>query len=72
LIWDASTAPREFTNDTFSKRRNTMSKKTKKVEKIEQEKKEVKPAELPEQDLDKVAGGSTINTSRSNIRSSKL
>ena len=68
MIWDASTAPREFTNDTFSKRRNTMSKKTKKVEKIEQEKKEVKPAELPEQDLDKVAGGATYSTTKSNIK----
>ena len=49
-----------------------MSKKTKKVEKIEPEKKEVKPAELPEQELDKVAGGSTYSTSRSNIKASKL
>ena len=47
-----------------------MSKKTKKVEKTEQEKKEVKP-ELSEQELDKVAGGSVISTSRSNIRVSK-
>jgi hypothetical protein len=45
-----------------------MSKKTKKVEKIEQEKKEVKPAELPEQELDKVAGGATYNTTKSNVR----
>ena len=45
-----------------------MSKKTKKVEKIEQEKKEVKPAELPEQDLDKVAGGATYSTTKSNIK----
>ena len=41
-----------------------MSKKTKRVEKIEkeakQDMKEVKPTELPEQDLDKVAGGSTF------------
>ena len=40
-----------------------MSKKTKKIEKIEQEAKqevkEVNPAELPEQQLDKVAGGVT-------------
>ena len=49
-----------------------MSKKTKKVAKIEQEKKEVKPAELPEQELDKVAGGGTISTSKSNIRVSKF
>jgi hypothetical protein len=35
-----------------------MSEETKKVEKIEQEaKQEVKPAELSEQDLEQVAGG---------------
>jgi hypothetical protein len=33
-----------------------MSEETKKVEKIEQEVEEVKPAELSEQDLEKVAG----------------
>jgi hypothetical protein len=48
-----------------------MSKKTKKVEKIEKEAKqdvkEVKPTELPEQELDKVAGGAVnLNASRSN------
>ena len=39
-----------------------MSEESKKIEKIEKEAKqdvkEVKPAELPEQDLDEVAGGS--------------
>jgi hypothetical protein len=67
----ASTAPRKFTKENVSKRRNIMSKKTKRVEKIEKEAKqdvkEVKPAELSEQELDKVAGGSIhLNTSRSN------
>ena len=47
-----------------------MSKKTKKVEKIEPEKKEVKPAELPEQELDNVAGGATYNTTKSNVKTS--
>jgi hypothetical protein len=65
-------APRSSRKRTFQKGRNTMSKKTKKVEKIEQEKKEVKPAELSEQDLDKVAGGAVISTSKSNIRVSKF
>jgi hypothetical protein len=55
-------APREFTSEDISKRRNTMSEESKKIEKIEKEAKqdvkEVKPAELPEQDLDEVAGGS--------------
>ena len=49
-----------------------MSEETKKIEKIEQEAKqdvkEVKPTELSEQDLDNVAGGSTVHGSRSNIR----
>jgi hypothetical protein len=40
-----------------------MSEETKKVEKTEQEaKQEVKPAELSEQDLDKVAGGRAVTT----------
>ena len=49
-----------------------MSEETKKIEKIEQEAKqdvkEVKPTELPEQDLDKVAGGATYSTTKSNIK----
>ena len=46
-----------------------MSEETKKVEKTEQEaKQEVKPAELPEQDLDKVAAGATYSTTKSNIK----
>ena len=42
-----------------------MSEETKKVEETEQEPKAV---ELSEQDLDEVAGGASVNTSRSNIR----
>jgi hypothetical protein len=61
-------APGNSRKRTFQKGRNIMSKKTKKVEKIEQEKKEVKPAELPEQELDKVAGGATYSTTKSNIK----
>ena len=53
-----------------------MSEESKKIEKIEKEAKQdvkgVKPTELSEQELDKVAGGSTISTSKSNIRVSKL
>jgi hypothetical protein len=49
-----------------------MSEESKKIEKIEKEAKqdvkEVKPAELSEQDLDKVAGGASANTSKSNIK----
>ena len=49
-----------------------MSEESKKTEKIEKEAKqgvkEVKPTELSEQDLDKVAGGSQITGSRSNIK----
>jgi hypothetical protein len=49
-----------------------MSEESKKIEKIEKEAKqdvkEVKPTELSEQDLDNVAGGSTVHGSRSNIR----
>ena len=41
-----------------------MSEETKKVDQIEQE---AKVAELPEQDLDKVAGGKSYFESRSNI-----
>ena len=66
MIWDASTALRKFTKENVSKRRNIMSEESKKVEKIEQE---LKPTELSEQDLDKVAGGNTVHGSRSNIRS---
>ena len=48
-----------------------MSEESKKIEKIEKEAKqdvkEVKPTELPEQELDKVAGGAVnLNASRSN------
>ena len=48
-----------------------MSEESKKIEKIEQDAKqdvkEVKPTELSEQDLDKVAGGTTtVNNSKSN------
>jgi hypothetical protein len=48
-----------------------MSEESKKIEKIEQDAKqdvkEVKPTELSEQDLDKVAGGTTtVNGSKSN------
>ena len=46
-----------------------MSEETKKIEKIEQEAKqdvkEVKPGELSEQDLDKVAGGARFVLGRS-------
>ncbi|MGA2149547.1 MAG: hypothetical protein ABSH49_31830 [Bryobacteraceae bacterium] len=47
-----------------------MSEESKKVEKAEKNEQEVKPAELSEQDLEKVAGGgaNALNTSRSNIR----
>jgi hypothetical protein len=48
-----------------------MSEESKKTEKkAEQTKQEVKPAELSEQELDKVAGGGAdvINTSRSNTK----
>jgi hypothetical protein len=46
-----------------------MIDESKKIEKTEKDaKQEVQPTELPEQDLDKVAGGSTYNTTRSNIR----
>jgi hypothetical protein len=42
-----------------------MSEESKKIEKIEKEAKqdvkEVKPAELPEQELDKVAGGANVS-----------
>ena len=38
-----------------------MSEESKKIEKIEPEKKEVKPAELPEQELDNVAGGIAVS-----------
>ena len=69
-IWDASTAPREFTNNIF-KEGKTMIDESKKIEKIEQEAKqavqEVKTAELSEQDLDKVAGVKTYLESRSNL-----
>jgi hypothetical protein len=69
---DASTAPREFTKENVSKRRNTMSEESKKIEKIEQEAKqdvkEVKPTELSEQELNDVAGGYTAHGSRSNVK----
>jgi hypothetical protein len=49
-----------------------MSEESKKIEKIEQEAKqdvkEVKPTELSEQELDDVAGGSSVHGSRSNIK----
>jgi hypothetical protein len=48
-----------------------MSEESKKIEKkAEQTKPEVKPAELSEQELDKVAGGgaNAVNSSRSNIK----
>ena len=49
-----------------------MSEESKKIEKTEQEAKqdvkEVKPTELPEQDLDKVAGGATYTTTKSNVK----
>jgi hypothetical protein len=64
-------APRTFTKENVSKRRNTMNKESKKIEKkAEQTKQEVKPAELSEQELDKVAGGAGVkqNESRSNTR----
>jgi hypothetical protein len=50
-----------------------MSEESKKVEQAEKAQQEVKPAELSEQELDKVAGGGTTGhayTSRSNIRNS--
>jgi hypothetical protein len=50
-----------------------MTDESKKIEKIEKDaKQEVQPAELSEQDLDKVAGGSTYSTTRSNIKATKL
>jgi len=68
LIWDASTAPLEFTKENISKRRNTMSEESKKIEKIEKEAKqdvkEVKPTELSEQELDNVAGGRALGQLR--------
>jgi hypothetical protein len=67
----ASVAPRNFTKETVSKRRNTMSEETKKVDqKVEQTEQEAKAAELSQQDLDNVAGGQStaVNTSRSNIK----
>ena len=49
-----------------------MNDESKKIEKIEQEAKqevqELKPADLSEQDLDKVAGGNKAYGSRSNIK----
>jgi hypothetical protein len=46
-----------------------MSEKDKNIgKKDEQTEQEVKPAELSEKELDKVAGGATFSTSRSNIR----
>jgi hypothetical protein len=49
-----------------------MSEESKKIEKIEQDAKQdvkkVKPTELSDQDLDKVAGGAGNNTSHSNIK----
>jgi hypothetical protein len=50
-------------------RQESKKKIEKKVEKAEQEKS--KAAGLSEQDLDKVAGGATFSTSRSNIRGAK-
>ena len=48
-----------------------MSEETKKIEeKAEQIGQEVKPADLPEEELDKVAGGANFNTSKSNIKTS--
>ena len=45
-----------------------MSEETKKVEKTEQEaKQEVKPAELSEQELDKVAGGGALADAIGNV-----
>ena len=54
-----------------------MSEESKKIEKIEQEAKqdvkEVKPTELSEQDLDKVAGGgAAIVKSYSNVRNNQF
>ena len=65
MIWDASTAPPEFTKDTFAKRKNTlqkgentMSKKNKKIEKKDAKvTKAAKAPELSEQELEKAAGG---------------
>jgi hypothetical protein len=72
----ASVAPRNSGTTHFQKRRNTMSEETKKIEKIEQEAKqdvkEVKPTELSEQDLDKVAGGANYSTTKSNVKSQTL
>ena len=46
-----------------------MSEDTKKIEKAEPEaKQEPKAAELAEKDLDNVAGGGSISTSRPNIK----
>ena len=49
-----------------------MNDESKKIEKIEQDAKqavkEVKPAELPEQELDKVAGGANYTKTRSNVK----
>jgi hypothetical protein len=57
---------------TVSERRNTMSKKDKKVEKKDAKiTKGAQSPELSEADLDKVAGGATYSTSKSNIRGSK-
>ena len=50
-------------------RQESKKKIEKKVEKAEQQKS--KAAGLSEQDLDKVAGGATFSTSRSNIRGAK-
>jgi hypothetical protein len=64
-------APHTFTKENVSKRRNTMSEESKKIEKkAEQTEPEVKPTELSEQELDKVAGGgaNAVNNSRSNIK----
>jgi hypothetical protein len=49
-----------------------MNKKTKKVDdKDNKTAKAAKASELSDKDLDKVAGGATFSTSRSNIRGSK-
>jgi hypothetical protein len=47
-----------------------MSEESKKVEKAEKNEQEVKPAELSEQELNKVAGGASFNTTKSNVKTS--
>jgi hypothetical protein len=68
-------APGNARTEALERRRIMGKKDNKKDKKIDAKaaktEQKVKPAELSEQDLDKVAGGATYSTSRSNIRGAK-